>query len=359
MGSRPSDGIRRQPDERSRWDMRDAYSIDVDRILHSAAYTSYTDKTQVFYLVGHQGIAHRVIHVQLLSRIARTIGRKLGLNEDLIEAIAIGHDIGHPPFGHDGESYLDTLCRDAGIGRFRHNIQAIQALERIERQGRGLNLTLQVLDGILCHNGELTEQRVSPGGDTGFTGLDVKLKVALEGENPSPMTLEGCLVRMADTVSYIGRDIEDAVSLGIITRSDLPREATGVLGNTNGRIVYTLVADLIEHSTPEGIAYSEEVFQALQRLKVFNYEHIYHHARVKTESEKIRTMYALVFARLCEDLRQARTSSPICRRYLDHMQSAYTAHTSPTEVVRDFIASLTDSAFLRLFHDLYVPVMLL
>ena len=118
--------------------MRDAFSIDVDRILHSQAYTSYIDKTQVFYLVGHQGISHRVIHVQLLSRIARTIGRRLGLNDDLIEAVSIGHDIGHPPFGHDGEQYLDELCMQAGIGPFRHNVQAIQALERIEKGGKGL-----------------------------------------------------------------------------------------------------------------------------------------------------------------------------------------------------------------------------
>ena len=203
--SHPAQGIRRRPEESSKADMRDAFSIDVDRILHSQAYTSYIDKTQVFYLVGHQGISHRVIHVQLLSRIARTIGRRLGLNDDLIEAIAIGHDIGHPPFGHDGERYLDELCVDAGIGPFRHNLQAIQALERIEKSGTGLNLTLQVLDGILCHNGEMTEQRVAPVRGETFKDFDLKMAAATKGEGTLPMTMEGCLVRVADTVSYIGR----------------------------------------------------------------------------------------------------------------------------------------------------------
>ena len=130
-GTHPAQSSRRRSERSTAWDMRDAFSIDVDRILHSQAYTSYIDKTQVFYLVGHQGISHRVIHVQLLSRIARTIGRRLGLNDDLIEAVAIGHDIGHPPFGHTGERYLDELCREAGIGPFLHNVQAMQSLQRI------------------------------------------------------------------------------------------------------------------------------------------------------------------------------------------------------------------------------------
>ncbi|HHO76554.1 MAG TPA: HD domain-containing protein, partial [Deltaproteobacteria bacterium] len=300
--SLPSQGIRRRDENPAKDDMRDAFSIDVDRILHSLAYTSYIDKTQVFYLVGHQGISHRVIHVQLLSRIARTIGRKQGLNDDLIEAIAIGHDIGHPPFGHDGENYLDELCTAAGIGGFRHNVQAIQALERIEKQGRGLNLSLQVLDGILCHNGETTEQEISPDVGACFEDFDAKVRSALCGGNPMPMTMEGCLVRVCDTVSYIGRDIEDAISLGIIKRQDIPADITSVLGDTNGKIVYSLVEDLIENSNSEKIAYSSGVFEALKALKAFNYERIYLNARVKAESSKISTMYELIFDHLVGDI---------------------------------------------------------
>lgn len=355
--SHPAQGIRRRQEESSKADMRDAFSIDVDRILHSQAYTSYIDKTQVFYLVGHQGISHRVIHVQLLSRIARTIGRKLGLNDDLIEAIAIGHDIGHPPFGHDGEHYLDELCTEAGIGPFRHNLQAIQALERIEKSGLGLNLTLQVLDGILCHNGETTEQRVAPEPAGTFRDLDRKIAAAMKGESQLPMTMEGCLVRVADTVSYIGRDIEDAISIGIVSRDDIPGDVTGVLGDTNGKIVYALVEDLIANSTSGAMVYSSRVFDALLRLKAYNYEKIYTNEGVKRESSKIRDMYSLVFSRLVEDVTDHDTTSPVFTGFLNRLGDRYRNTHNPFEVVRDYIAGLTDSAFLRTFHELFVPRM--
>ncbi len=355
--SHPAQGVRRRPEESPKADMRDAFSIDVDRILHSQAYTSYIDKTQVFYLVGHQGISHRVIHVQLLSRIARTIGRKLGLNDDLIEAIAIGHDIGHPPFGHDGERYLDELCTKAGIGPFRHNLQAIQALERIEKSGLGLNLTLQVLDGILCHNGEMTEQRGAPEKGESFKDFDRKMVASVRGESPLPMTMEGCLVRVADTVSYIGRDIEDAISIGIISRDDIPEDVAGVLGDTNGRIVYALVEDLIVNSTLEAIVYSSRVFNTLLRLKDFNYDKIYTNAEVKRESSKIRDMYSLVFARLVEDVTEHDQASPIFTGFLNRLGDRYRNTHNPFEMVRDYIAGLTDSAFLRIFHELFVPRM--
>ncbi|MEA2101278.1 MAG: HD domain-containing protein [Thermodesulfobacteriota bacterium] len=336
-------------------DMRDPFSIDVDRILHSKAYTSYTDKTQVFSLIGNPGISHRVIHVQLLSRIARTIGRKLGLNEDLIEAIAIGHDIGHPPFGHDGEKYLDRLCMQSGAGHFRHNVQGIQAVDIIEKQGKGLNLTLEVMDGILCHNGEMTEQEISPDREGSFDGFDHKCAMSLTGSDPLPMTPEGCLIRVADTISYIGRDIEDAIALGIIDRQDLPGEAVEVLGNTNGRIVYSLVDDVIGHSSAGKIAYSSQVFSALKTLKRFNYENIYLNPLVKMESRKIETMYDLVFLRLFEDIKTSQKESPVFVHFIDLMDKAYQQSSPAAKTVRDFMAGLTDSAFLDLFKKLYVP----
>ncbi len=337
-------------------DMREAFAIDVDRILHSQSYTAYIDKTQVFSLVGHQGISHRVIHVQLLSRIARTIGQRLGLNSDLVEAIAIGHDIGHPPFGHDGETYLDELCRESGIGRFRHNLQAMQMLEKIEKSGHGLNLTLPVLDGILCHNGEMSEQWIGPDNASGdFAGLDAKMRQVHEGGNPSPMTMEGCLVRVTDTVSYIGRDIEDSIALGIIRRDELPAEAVQILGDTNGKIVYSLVEDITNNSGHGRIAYSPEVYGALQTLKQFNYERIYLNQRVKAESRRIRTLYRLLFELLVDDLKAANRQSPIFRLFLDRLDDGYAADLQPAEIVRDFLASLTDSNFLRLFENIFLP----
>ena len=157
---------RRTPEKRLQDGYRQAYALDTDRILHSRAYTRYIDKTQVFYLIKNDHITHRVLHVQLVSKIARTIGRFLGLNEDLIEAIALGHDIGHTPFGHDGERFLSEKCHQAGIGFFLHNVQSIQFLDRVERKGRGWNLCLQTLDGILCHDGE-----IHPSGSGDFVDL--------------------------------------------------------------------------------------------------------------------------------------------------------------------------------------------
>jgi len=155
-------GVRRFRDVRVEEGYRQTFSVDVDRILHSRAYTRYIDKTQVFYLIHHDHITHRVLHVQLVSKIARTIGRYLGLNEDLIEAISLGHDIGHTPFGHDGERFLSELCRAGGIGDFLHNVQSVQFLDRVERKGKGWNLCLQTLDGILCHDGEVHNQVLKP-----------------------------------------------------------------------------------------------------------------------------------------------------------------------------------------------------
>jgi dGTPase len=353
----PGEGIRRKKEELVKWDMRDAFSIDVDRILHSQAYTSYTDKTQVFYLVGHQGISYRVIHVQLLSRIARTIGRKLGLNNDLIEAIAIGHDVGHPPFGHDGEVYLDKLCRASDIGGFRHNVHGIRALEVIEKGGKGLNLTMQVLDGILCHNGEMNEQMLSPEKTEGFQELEKKIRRAESGESPAPMTIEGCLVRMADTISYIGRDIEDAIFLGIISRDDLPRHERNILGDTNGKIVYTLVEDLIAHSKEGEIAYSSKVFNALHTLKSFNYEKIYLNPKVKSESNKIMNMYKLIFDRLIADIESHNKESFVIKDFVSRLGERYRKAHNTAEIARDYMASLTDSRFLSLFDSLFIPTM--
>ncbi|MBW1899204.1 MAG: HD domain-containing protein, partial [Deltaproteobacteria bacterium] len=140
-------GFRRNQETRLETGYRQAFSVDIDRILHSLAYTRYIDKTQVFYLVKNDHITHRVLHVQIVSKVARTIGRFLGLNEDLIEAIALGHDIGHAPFGHEGETYLSGLCRLSGIENFHHNVQSVLFLDRVEKKGRGWNLCLQTLDG--------------------------------------------------------------------------------------------------------------------------------------------------------------------------------------------------------------------
>ena len=330
-------------------DYRQAFAVDADRILHSRSYTRYIDKTQVFYLIRNDHITHRVLHVQLVSKIARTIGRFLRLNEDLIEAIALGHDIGHAPFGHDGERILSELCAAHGIGHFLHNLQSVQFLERVERKGRGWNLTLQTLDGILAHDGEVHDQHLTPCGAKRFEDLDTE--IAAKRQRPdlriTPMTMEGCVVRMADTISYIGRDIEDAIRLGVVAREDIPEECAQVLGRTNGAIVYSLVTDILanSHGRPH-LSFSSEVSSALKRLKQFNLERIYLNHRIKCHGRRIAELFGLLFERYLADIVEDRRDSVIFRSFLHNMAPAYLERHRPAEIVRDFIAGMTDRYFL-------------
>jgi len=343
-------GMRRVHDARLEEGYRQTFSVDVDRILHSRAYTRYIDKTQVFYLIHHDHITHRVLHVQLVSKIARSIGRYLGLNEDLIEAIALGHDIGHTPFGHDGERFLSELCRASGIGDFHHNVQSVQFLDRVERKGKGWNLCLQTLDGILCHDGEVHNQTLRPERNKTFEMIENEM--TLKKENPltqlMPMTLEGCVVRMADTISYIGRDIEDAIRLNMIKRSDLPKESVDVLGNTNGTIVYHLVTDIINTSFQNTyIAFSPEISEALKRLKDFNLERIYMNPKIKKDTDTIKTLFGILFEKYLDDIENENRSSVIFKGFLEDMSEDYIQNHCKEEIVRDFIAGMTDQYFLR------------
>jgi len=337
---------------------RQNFSVDTDRILHSLAYSRYIDKTQVFYLIKNDHITHRVLHVQLVSKIARTVGRFLRLNEDLIEAIALGHDIGHTPFGHDGERFLSTLCQAHNVGHCLHNIQGVRFLQEIERKGRGWNLSLQVLDGILCHDGELHSQALTPQKGKNFEKLDDEM--ARKGEDPSidtrPMTLEGCVVRMADTISYIGRDIEDAIRLGLIKREDIPEECSGILGDTNGKIVYSLVEDLIANSLDKPhVSFSSEVGEALRRLKSFNHDLIYMNSKIKTQISKVKLMFELLFEAYLSDLETGNEASDIYRQFLDGMSQGYREKIQPPGIVRDFIAGMTDDYFLDQCHKNFIP----
>ncbi len=346
-------------------DHRQAFAVDTDRILHSLAYTRYIDKTQVFSLVPNDHITHRVLHVQLVSKIARTVGRFLKLNEDLIEAISLGHDIGHPPFGHDGEKYLSKLCEDANIGPFLHSVQGVHFLRYVEKKGRGCNLTIQVLDGILCHDGESSITRLTPQAKNGFTDLDrdIKNKQATKNtpadpKNPiMPMTAEGCVVRLADVISYIGRDIEDAIRLGLITRKDIPSQCKQILGDTNGKIVYTLVEDLILNSVdgPE-IGFSKEVSDTLLTLRDFNMDRIYTNPKIKTESHKIERLFNVIFKTFLEDLCSSNRDSVIFTHFLDGMDDHYIERFTHAEIVRDFISGMTDAYFLRTARNLILPL---
>ncbi|MEW6328157.1 MAG: HD domain-containing protein [Thermodesulfobacteriota bacterium] len=353
-----AEAVRRQPEERLVHGHRQEFSVDADRILHSQAYTRYIDKTQVFSLIKNDHITHRVLHVQLVSKIGRTIGRYLGLNEDLIEAIALGHDIGHPPFGHDGEGYLSEICERHGIGTFQHNIQSVRFLEKIERKGRGWNLSLQVLDGILCHDGEVHSTRLAPQKEKIFSALEQEIET--KRKNPMteliPMTMEGCVVRMADTISYIGRDIEDAIRLNLIRREDIPERCKKGLGDTNGSIVYNLVEDILLSSRGKNfITFSPEVADTLKELKDFNIERIYRNTAIKTQAAKIKRLYADLFAKYLEDILDNSQESVIFKDFLDGMSPSYLQETESAEIVRDFIAGMTDEYFLEQGQIAFMP----
>ena len=353
VATRSTQAIRRDPESRTAY--RQAFALDADRIIHSRAYTRYIDKTQVFCLVSNDHITHRVLHVQLVSRIARTIGRFLALNEDLIEAIALGHDIGHAPFGHDGENFLAELCIKHDLPPFQHNIQSVRFLDRLERKGRGWNLSLQTLDGILCHDGEVHANRISPSADKDFAGLDEELERKKQNSDLrlAPMTLEGCVVRMADTVAYIGRDIEDAILLGLIKRRDIPAESRKLLGSGNGEIVYTLVTDLIANSyicaeadkEESYIGFSGEVADCLKELKAFNYKNIYLHPKTKTNLPLIRNCYETLFQHYLQQLEKGEPTGPV--DLMTDMKPSYLATHPPAAMACDYIAGMTDNFFLK------------
>jgi dGTPase len=351
-----STAVRRQSETRK--DHRQAFAQDCDRILHSRAYTRYIDKTQVFSLVDNDHISHRVLHVQMVSRIARTVGRFLGLNEDLIEAIALGHDIGHPPFGHEGEQILDTLCKEQGLDGFAHNIQSVQFLDRFERKGRGWNLCLQVLDGILCHDGEAHITRLVPERKKDFAALDreMKEKGRESIQQLFPMTLEACVVRMSDTIAYIGRDIEDAIELKLIDRAAIPTHCAARLGATNGTIVYTLVTDLITHSRhvrtaasgtdQDYIGFSREISDLLLELKHFNYERIYQNQTFKPDFVLVRKCYRALFEHFMEVIEVGAAVKKKGVDFLTSMTDEYFEAHSSAAVIRDYLAGMTDDFFL-------------
>jgi len=363
FATKSRDGIRLIPYREKMPDMenvRPAFFHDTDKIIHSKAYTRYIDKTQVFSLFENDHITHRVLHVQFVSKVARVIGRCLGLNEDLIEAVALGHDIGHTPYGHDGERYLNQLCIQVGIGYFCHNAQSVRFLHEIEADGKGLNLTLQVLDGILAHNGEIINERLVPDTKKDWDQFLQEYKSCFQVKDISkkiyPMTLEGCVVRVADFIAYLGRDIEDAITIGLISRAQIPSSIVEVLGDSNDQIINALAMDVINNSYGQTyIAFSPRIYQALLELKEFNRKNIYANPRIKTQDKKIRRMFEMLFFEYLEDIKQGDKASPIFSYYLDYMGHKYLGDYPVERLVIDFIAGMTDDFFNNQFRKTFVP----
>ncbi len=332
------------------FDIRTPFFHDIDRIIHSISYTRYMDKTQVFSFMDNDHISKRIVHVQLVSKIARTIGRCLNLNEDLIEAIALGHDIGHTPIGHVGESILNEISL-AELGEyFMHNVQSVRTYLTLDNNGNGSNLSIQVLDGILCHNGEMLNNIYRPNTkktmEDFFREYQDCYKDKEVAKTVHPMTLEGCVVRISDIIAYIGRDIEDAIQVGALDRASIPKDIVAVLGNDNRSIVNTIILDIINNSYNKPyIKLSEEVYEAIFKLKNFNYQNIYNKANDLEHINYYRKAFRSLFDKYLWDLENKNMESDIYKLFLDKMSSNYVKNSSNKRIVIDFIAGMTDDYF--------------
>jgi len=328
-------------------DIRPPFFRDIDRIIYSLSYTRYMDKTQVFSFCKNDHITKRMVHVQLVSKIARTIGRALNLNEDLIEAAALGHDLGHVPFGHVGEAILNEISLKYGEGFFHHNIQSVRMLMEVEHGGIGRNLTIQVLDAIMCHNGEFVCKEYRPQKKTkeqfweeyqnSYHNHDLVKKLV-------PMTLEGCVVRISDMIAYLGRDIEDACMLKVFDKKELPQNIVDVFGSSNREIINTIIMDVIRNSVSKNcISMSLEIYEAMKELKKFNMQRIYIQANDEHAWNCYRNMFEKVFSSCVREIQLKNKEAKIYIDFLNYRNENYQNNNSVYRIVIDYIAGMTDN----------------
>jgi dGTPase len=290
--------------------LRTPFQRDRDRIVHSKAFRRLKHKTQVFISPEGDHYRTRLTHTLEAAGIARTCARALALNEDLTEAIVLGHDLGHPPFGHIGEEVLDACLQERYGVRFRHNHHSLRVVERIEREGNGLNLTDSVRDGILRH-----------------TGPEL------------PASLEARIVRVVDRIAYINHDIDDALRAGVLAPDDLPVAEIEALGTTGSERIDTLVRDLVERSSEAGdIVQGDEAGAAMDRLRTFMFERVYLGPESRREAERIERMLRALFD-----------------YYADNPPPSLVAEATEADRVVDWLAGMTDRFALRAFSDISVP----
>ncbi len=290
--------------------LRTCYQRDRDRIVHSKAFRRLKHKTQVFLAPEGDHYRVRLTHTLEVGQIARTAARALRLNEDLAEAISLGHDLGHTPFGHLGEQALTPF-----LGRpFRHNEQSLRIVDHLEDEGRGLNLTWEVRDGIVNHTWSM----------------------------PEPSTPEARIVRFADRIAYMNHDVDDAIRAGVLGPQDVPEEAVALLGGTHAERVNTLVTDLVGHSEGSEIGLSADVFGALDVLRDFLFERVYLRDEARAEQEKAVGLVRSLFGHYLE--------------HPDEVPEEY--HRAPGDLptrVADYIAGMTDRYALRTYERLFLP----
>lgn len=341
--------------------LRGPFARDRDHILYSGSFRRYIGKTQVIYNAASfdEQLANRSIHTLQVSQIARSIGKVLGLNLDLIEAIALGHDLGHSPFGHDGERFLQEIALEHKLSPFFHNIHSLRVVDVLSDANRGMNLTFQVRDGIISHDGEVNEVSVQPVKNKSEEDIQDYIRRKKEGEHALtfPGTLEGCLVRITDSISYIGQDFEDAVRIGLIKKKDMPGKVKKTLGENNSEIINTLVQDIIFQSYGRNeIKYSPSIAQCVFQLKNFNLEVIYENKILKRERGKIREAFFFLFEHFRKDIKKGNYNSIVFQEWIwnrgEDRGSKYLSNYSPEEVVIDYLASMTDRYFLNAYTNL-------
>lgn len=340
---------------------RPAFVRDIEKIMHLPFYNRYADKTQVFSFHHNDDITRRALHVQLVSRIARNIGVILGLNLDLIEAISLGHDIGHTPFGHAGERFLSEILYKKTGRYFNHNVHSVRVLDKLFSR----NISLQTLDGILCHNGEFEQQKYRPVYSKDFNTFDKQVESCYTDGNSAikqlvPGTLEACVVRICDMIAYLGKDRQDARIAGIIDYNY--KFHNEKIGNENAAIINNLTVDIIENSYGKKyILLSEDVYEDLKKAKEENYEVIYNNATIsKQYDEIIKPMFVEIYDALLDDVKKKNTDSVIFKHHIDFIYNSLKYYNKadylseePNQIVVDYIASMTDDYFIALHKHLF------
>ncbi len=339
---------------------RPAFVRDCEKIMHLPLYNRYADKTQVFSLYKNDDISRRSQHVQFVSRIARNIGNMLGLNIDLIEAISLGHDLGHTPFGHAGERKLNELYYSRTGRYFNHNVHSVRTLDNIYH----LNVSLQTLDGILCHNGEIEQQKYQPIVYTDFKEFDEKMNKCYVEKNADrklvPATLEACVMRVSDIIAYLGKDRQDAQKLDLFESE--PAYRRGKLGVHNAEIINNMIVNIVENSYGKDyIKMDKEFFDAFSEGKQENYEKIYGNEKIRRVYEKsINPMMEEIYETLLVDAKSHNKNSVLYKHHINYVQE-YTVRYSDKlyeenqsdDIVTDFIASMTDDYFVDLYKFLF------
>ncbi len=328
------------------YDLRLSFARDIDRIIHSNSYTRYIGKAQVHIGINNDMISTRSTHVQFVARVSRTIARALNLNEDLCEAISLGHDLGHTPFGHVGERILNKLSYEKLGEYFNHNIQSVRTLLNVENKGNGLNISLEVLDGIMSHNGEFLLNKYMPASksvEEFFNEYNLSYTDESVIKQMRPMTLEGCIVRISDMIAYLGKDIEDAIKLNRFTTSELDEEIIEYLGVTNSQIMTSMIGDIIENSYgKDHITMSENMFRLINKAKALNYKKIYRKAHRDYELLKYEDMFTKLYDIYFEAIADNDLSNSINKNFLSDKCDKYLNETCVERKIIDYLAGMTD-----------------